>query len=609
MGPSKKGSQWHNSPRADSTTLRPATSNSSTGGRPLPRSAVGPRRLPELAATAVPLAAALVALLLAARSPSLAPHGVFPSGGAWILFLLATTACMLHRPFAGSTLGVGAVAIVPVLADLGAVPAALVAATALLLADLVRRLLRRRSPMIGPERRHWLRSLVHAGVLVLALLAAAAGATKTGDGKALALAGGIYAGVLALLRIADKKIRRPNHPLPWKSALLPIAGDGAAWVAGIAVAHIAAVSGWRTAGIILAGFSVLSLEAARHALLFGRSRQRVDDLERLSRASRRIAGEQPETGFRIVAERIRIECSNVVPFQWFQFELLARGSSYCSWWSGPDRGIRDGAPELPEAPPPRPGIHRRTSWRVIERSLETDEVLLGRLRLWCDPRQLEPQQVSLLDRLLPQMVASLQRALLDLEAKQDPLTGLAVRRVLEERLQRAHRKSLQLGTPMAVIMCDLDHFKNVNDTYGHAAGDQALIATAKLLLEAADHPERLATRYGGEEFTLLLESSSGDEALAIAEKLRQQVEQRPVEVDGDTLSLTLSLGVACFPELHVKRPQELMELADEALYEAKRHGRNRCLLHLGRGCFRTTQGGTVRGEAPPDAAAVPQIFA
>jgi len=207
------------------------------------------------------------------------------------------------------------------------------------------------------------------------------------------------------------------------------------------------------------------------------------------------------------------------------------------------------------------------------------------------------------------MVASLQRALLDLEAKQDPLTGLAVRRVLEERLQRSYRQSVQHGTPMAVVMCDLDHFKKVNDTYGHAAGDQALVATARLLLQAADEPDRLAVRYGGEEFTLLLESATGEEALALADRLRRQVEALRVEVEGDILALTLSLGVACFPELHVKRPQELLELADEALYEAKRHGRNRCLLHRGRGRFRTIRGGTVRGEVKPEKAEVPQIFA
>jgi diguanylate cyclase (GGDEF)-like protein len=383
-----------------------------------------------------------------------------------------------------------------------------------------------------------------------------------------------------------------------------------AWGAGVVLALVVAVQGWRVAGWLVAAFALLCLEAARNAVLYGQTRQRVEDLERLSRASRRIAGSTSQAGFGMVAERIRIECSNVVAFRWFQFELLARESIYRTWWSGPDRALQEGIPLPPDHPPPQPGIHRRQSWLKVERTLETEEDLLGRLRLWCDPREADPQQVEMLDDLLPQMIASLQRTLLDLEAKQDPLTGLAVRRVLEERLLKAYRRSCQFGEPMAVIMCDLDHFKQVNDTFGHAAGDQALVATAELLLERVDE-HHLAARYGGEEFTLLIEGADGDQALQLAETLRRSVEALELVVDGEILPLALSLGVAVFPELHVKKPQELVELADEALYEAKRSGRNRALLHVGRHSFKAidgsvhrTQGGDDESPAPP-----PRIFA
>ena len=161
---------------------------------------------------------------------------------------------------------------------------------------------------------------------------------------------------------------------------------------------------------------------------------------------------------------------------------------------------------------------------------------------------------------------------------------------------------------MAVVMCDLDHFKKINDTYGHATGDQALSATAALLA-AETGDDHLAARYGGEEFTLLLEEADGDEALALAERIRAAVEALDVVVDGQRIPLTLSLGVAVFPQLHVKRPQELVELADEALYEAKGHGRNRALLHLGRGRFRTAAGGTVSGQGDSKPVEPPHIFA
>lgn len=531
--------------------------------------------------------------------------------GAWVLLGLLATVCLLHRPFEGSTLGVAAVVLPPALLHLGGVGAALMAAGSALLADAIRRRLRRHSPFVGPERRRLVRSLETAGTLTLAVLAGAlAGALASGGPlvRRLAVAGAAYALALAGLRLLDKKLRRPFRPIPWASSLLPLVVDVLAWTAGVAIAVVAAGLGWTLAAVLLVTYGLLALDVGHHALRHGMSEQRIGDLERLSRASRRIAGDGRERGLVSVAERIRIECTNVLRFQWFQFELLARDASYQSWWAGPDRRLQEGRPDPPPAPPPLPGIHRRSQWQRIERSLETEDQLIGRLTLWCDPRQLEPDSLELLETLLPQMVASLQRALLDREAKVDPLTGLALRRVLEERLDRAYRRSLQEGAPMAVVMCDLDHFKGINDTYGHTTGDQALAAAATLLA-AETGDEHLAARYGGEEFTLLLEQVDGDEALALAERVRHAIETLELMVDGQRIPLTISLGVAVFPQLHVKRPQELIELADEALYEAKGHGRNRALLNLGRGRYRTVAGGTVSGQGDTRPTEPPHIFA
>ena len=161
---------------------------------------------------------------------------------------------------------------------------------------------------------------------------------------------------------------------------------------------------------------------------------------------------------------------------------------------------------------------------------------------------------------------------------------------------------------MAVIMCDLDHFKKINDTYGHAAGDQALMEVAKLLEEhrrEGDH----CCRYGGEEFAIVLERGEGEVALRVAERLRRAVERCLLLVDGQEIPLRLSLGVASAPELMVRSGKELIELADEALYRAKEAGRNLAVLNLGGGRYRTAAGEEITGEPPPDSGRAPTVFA
>ncbi|HEX2164730.1 MAG TPA: GGDEF domain-containing protein, partial [Thermoanaerobaculia bacterium] len=233
---------------------------------------------------------------------------------------------------------------------------------------------------------------------------------------------------------------------------------------------------------------------------------------------------------------------------------------------------------------------------------------VARLVLWCDPRRVEEQDVALLDALLPQMATSIRQALLDREAREDRLTGAAVRRVLEKRLFDAFRRAVDEGLALAVVMVDVDRFKPINDRWGHAAGDRALAAVAGVLAQHKRTRDLLA-RYGGEEFTLLLEETDGATALAVAERLRRAVEEIELELDGPTLTLTVSAGVAAFPELHVKTPSELLLLADGALYEAKNRGRNRCLLDLGRGRYRAPDGAVLTGAEGPPQPAPPRIFA
>jgi diguanylate cyclase (GGDEF)-like protein len=162
------------------------------------------------------------------------------------------------------------------------------------------------------------------------------------------------------------------------------------------------------------------------------------------------------------------------------------------------------------------------------------------------------------------------------QALRDPLTDLFNRRYMEESLERELRRSVRRESPLGVMMLDLDHFKRVNDTYGHAAGDTLLRAIGALLL-AHTRGEDIACRYGGEEFTLILPDSSLEDTWRRAEQLRKAVKQLHVRHGGEPLGVvTISVGVASFPE-HGATPEAVLRAADMALYQAKADGRDRAV--------------------------------
>lgn len=240
----------------------------------------------------------------------------------------------------------------------------------------------------------------------------------------------------------------------------------------------------------------------------------------------------------------------------------------------------------------RPRVPRRVEWQRFEHRLDAGGVdALAYLRLWCDPRRISPDSEELLQQLVPQLGGMVYRALLGEQARTDPLTGTALRRVFDTRLEEAFARSRSSGDPVAIVLCDLDFFKRVNDTYGHAAGDRALVAVASVLSSGLRESD-LCSRYGGEEFALVLEGLEGQRVLEVADQIRQRVEALEVPADEtDTLlPLTLSAGIAVYPEVHCHRPEELTELADIALYEAKNLGRNGCLLYRGSGRFQDARG-------------------
>jgi diguanylate cyclase (GGDEF)-like protein len=180
----------------------------------------------------------------------------------------------------------------------------------------------------------------------------------------------------------------------------------------------------------------------------------------------------------------------------------------------------------------------------------------------------------------------------------DGLTGVENRRSLEERLHDMWQHSLRLHEPIALVMCDIDKFKSVNDTYGHQAGDSVLKEFAQLLKNEAREIDRVG-RYGGEEFLLILPGTVLDAAVTFAERLREKVANHTFSYTGGTLCRTMSCGVAGSPHPKVKDQEGLLRATDDALYVAKETGRNRVIRFDGAEFNAHTQGNDAsNGDKP-----------
>ena len=195
------------------------------------------------------------------------------------------------------------------------------------------------------------------------------------------------------------------------------------------------------------------------------------------------------------------------------------------------------------------------------------------------PRTLERSEVRVLQTLANQAVIAIENAAAYEHTKQlattDAMTGVANHRELEAYLDRELLRSRKTREPLALIMCDLDHFKQINDTVGHPAGDAVLRHLTRQILVPAVRPKDLVARYGGDEFVLVLRGADSRAAVAIAERIRRTIGGQAVLLDGKAVSnLSLSLGIAVFPRDGDTR-EALVQAADQALYVAKRTGRNR----------------------------------
>jgi diguanylate cyclase (GGDEF)-like protein len=160
----------------------------------------------------------------------------------------------------------------------------------------------------------------------------------------------------------------------------------------------------------------------------------------------------------------------------------------------------------------------------------------------------------------------------------DPLTGLFNRRAFEEKLAQEMRMLRRLGLPFSVMVVDVDHFKRINDSWGHAAGDQALVRLAQVLKDCIRESDDVG-RLGGEEFCVLARGAEVDGAMEVAERIRQGVQRLPV-ASKSSQHMSVSIGVACMDGSKGQKLNggQLIDRADRALYAAKQSGRNRVVL-------------------------------
>ena len=159
----------------------------------------------------------------------------------------------------------------------------------------------------------------------------------------------------------------------------------------------------------------------------------------------------------------------------------------------------------------------------------------------------------------------------------DGLTGISNRPNMEQVLRSEFERSMRYGAPLSVVLLDVDHFKGVNDTYGHQKGDEILVAFASLLKKFC-RANDTAARYGGEEFLMILPQSNAQGAFKIAERVREEMMKLNFTGNESNFSVTTSGGVVELDRDFIKSTDQLVTMADQALYEAKNSGRNKTVI-------------------------------
>ncbi len=220
--------------------------------------------------------------------------------------------------------------------------------------------------------------------------------------------------------------------------------------------------------------------------------------------------------------------------------------------------------------------------RVAILPLRSGNETFGCLALLSDSEfRLGRDQVELLHSAARHLALALRNAQLFSEARNqaqfDGLTKLYNRKHFDSRLEEELLRHQRYLHQLSTIMIDLDHFKDINDTHGHLAGDLVLKEVGKLLVEAVRTTD-LAARYGGEEFALILPQTDAAQAWALAERIRLRISKKRFTVEGKTFQVTASMGIASLKPGSLKPKSELLREADRALYQAKTSGRNMVII-------------------------------
>ncbi|MCB1694241.1 MAG: diguanylate cyclase, partial [Pseudomonadales bacterium] len=156
----------------------------------------------------------------------------------------------------------------------------------------------------------------------------------------------------------------------------------------------------------------------------------------------------------------------------------------------------------------------------------------------------------------------------------DAVTGIRNRQYFDEVYSQEWRRAVRQQYPVTLMLLDIDHFKRVNDTYGHLAGDECLSHVAKAIDSMFNRPSDVVARYGGEEFVVILPYVEYDNALHLGEQVRNRIASREVDADGHRIGVTISVGIATMMPVEGSDPKKLVGRADTALYKAKSGGRN-----------------------------------
>ena len=394
------------------------------------------------------------------------------------------------------------------------------------------------------------------------------------------------------------RLERPDWT-PAQVLALPLPGGGTGTLLTIEADRRAPAG---EVGASVAGALAVLLDLEGHRVGAERTQHRLD---RMLGFLRGIPGDPGRGGFpaSLVGTAVDVTgASGGLVASWTGGEAEVQGEGEVLWTNGEDGGPTRGTRFGPSdgdlgmaartsttisrepgsaAPPPLATSEERwpdrPTFRVVLPLHDATGQPRALLALWGHER-LEPEGVQLLEAVATLLALQLHNAT-DLvrfrrQATRDPLTGLANRGHFEEELGEERLKWDRYRRPVALMVLDLDHFKAINDTHGHPAGDAVLRQVAAILEERTRETD-LVARYGGEEMVVLMPETMRTAAVEAAERVRTAIEDARVEGDdGTVIPVTASIGVSACPEC-VDAPGELMASADAALYRSKDEGRNR----------------------------------